>query len=147
MKKTIAVLALVLGMGCAGSTPPPVVAPTTAPASAAAIAKSLEAVRKIGVVVEQFQIEELALYQGGHVPADVHTRIVVALRVTSGAVLTALDTVNALTTAGSLHALLLTITDNLKPLITELGHLSNTQAKNLSTWLDTAVSLFEVATS
>ena len=144
----VILLAMALGAGalgltsCAGSTPPPVVAPVVTAAQ-----KALDITRKVGVIVEQVQIDELALYQAGKVPADVHAKVVKGLTETSTSVLTAIDTLSAASSATSAHDLVLAITTGLKKLAGDLGHLSGAEAARLAGVLDTAASLIEVALS
>ncbi len=143
----VILLAVALGAGaltltsCAHQNPP-VVAPVVTAAQ-----KALDITRKVGVILEQVQIDELALYQAGKVPAATHEKIRKGLVETSSSVLTAIDTLSAASSATSAHDLVLAITNGLKTLAGDLGHLSGTEAARLAGVLDTAASLIEVALS
>jgi hypothetical protein len=142
--KTIGTILLAITLGAAMVTLPACggkKAPSVAPSSSA---KVLSAVRRIGEVVAQVQVQEQALYAAGDVPAGAHAAITKGFADTSASVLVAIDALQK-SAGGDAQQVVKAVSDGVKSLAQTFRHLSSKQAAQLSGWLDTAAALIDVA--
>lgn len=136
------ILAVALGgaaltsTGCAGKTAP-VLTPTQAQ-------QALAAVKKVGDAVAVAQDTEIAFYNAGDIPPDVHKKIQKAFEKASAAVQTALDAFNQAGT-GNTHDLVLAVRDAAKSLMATFADLSAQQSAKLSAALNLAASAIDLA--
>ncbi len=143
-------LALALGAGavtstsCAAKT-----APNVDPVAARQhqALKVLNAVKQVGLVVEQVQLGEEQLFLAGQVPAAVHADIKKAFDKTATAVLIASDTLAKAVATTDPVVVVQALAGGLKDISAALAHLSPKQGAQLAGWIDTAAALIEVALS
>lgn len=139
------VLALALG-GCAPlrpqvGTPVPVSAPVH---RLQETKKVLDVVKRVGLVAEQVQSVEIAMFKAGEIPPDVHASVQKSFLKTADAVLASIDALAGAATAIDPHAVVTAITDGLHELLAKLDVLPPGKVNQLTGWLDTAVALLEV---
>lgn len=135
----------VTSTGCAAKTTQPTVSPQVQHLNQAK--KVLDAVRRVGLVVEQVQLEEQQLFLAGQVPAQIHADIQKAFNKTATAVLIASDTLAKAEATTDPAVVVQALADGLKDISASLAHLSPKQGAQLAGWIDTAAALIEVALS
>jgi hypothetical protein len=131
---------------CVHTPPTTTPAPIGTPAAAhlAQVQRVLDATRKVGLVAEQVQAAEIALYRGGSVPAltaAVHATIQTAFQKTAASVIAA--------TGALVHAVETTdpatVVRALRDGVTDLAKALQLYSASLAGWLGTADALLELA--
>lgn len=112
----------------------------------AKVERALRAVRTAGIVVEQVQAAEIALFQSGDVPAATHETIQKGFKQAADTVITA-TTALQLSSTGDIKDVVIAVRDAIQQLAQTFGHLNAKQAQQLSGWLNTASALLELALS